>query len=264
MSADPTPDRPALAGRVAVVTGAASAPGRAVALALATAGAYVWCIDADADAAKETVSAVIASGGQADLQAADVTVQAEVDAAVGEILGKDGRIDVLCTVASQPGDGTLIEDIDADDFDRIFRGNFKATLFAAQAAGRAMVEAGHGSIISVLSGVIDVPVAGTGSYAVSAAAIAFLTKVLAKEAGDHGVRVNAIAAGPDAGFSPFPPDDEPALAAFAAKADTDAVLKRTGTADELGALAVFLASDADAAAVTGQTIRMSGGWTMPW
>jgi 3-oxoacyl-[acyl-carrier protein] reductase len=264
MTAATSPERADLLGRVAIVTGAGRDPGRAVARTMAAAGARLWCIDTDLDGAKQTVDAVVAAGGQADLQAADVTARAEIEAAVDEIRRREGRIDVLCTVACEPGDGRLVEDIDPDDFDRIFRANFKGTLFACQAAGRAMVAAGRGSIVSVSSAVIDVPISNTGSYAVSAAAVAFLTKVFAKEVGEHNVRVNTVALSPAMGFSPFPAGDgDPAPDAFVAKVEADSVLGRKGTVNDLGELAVFLASDASAA-ITGQTIRLSGGWTMPW
>jgi 3-oxoacyl-[acyl-carrier protein] reductase len=263
VSAAPAPERADLAGRVAIVTGAASEPGRAVAQALAAAGARVWCIDTDVAGASGTVEAVTAAGGQADLQPADVTVRAEIGAAVDEILRRGGRVDVLCNVASQPGDGALIEDIDDGDFDRVFRSNFKSALFASQAAGRAMAAAGRGSIVSMSSAVIDVPAGHTGSYAVSAAAVAYFTKVFAKEIGEHNVRVNAVAPGPAMGFSPFADGGDPGPDALAARAEAGAVLGRTGSAEDLGALALFLASDASAY-ITGQTIRLSGGWTMPW
>jgi 3-oxoacyl-[acyl-carrier protein] reductase len=263
MSGGPGRERTDLAGRVVIVTGAASDAGRAVAQATAGAGAHVWCIDTDVAGATGTAEAVTAAGGRADVHAADVTVRAEIGAAVDEILRQSGRVDVLCNVASQPGDGALIEDIEAGDFDGDFRSNYKGTLFASQAAGRAMVAAGRGSIVSMSSAVIDVPISHTGAYAVSAAAVAFFTKVLAKEIGEHNVRVNAVAPSPVLGFSPFPDGGDPGPDALAARAEAGAVLGRTGTVDDLGELVLFLASDASAY-LTGQTIRLSGGWTMPW
>ncbi len=254
----------ALSGRVAIVTAAGSEPGRAVALALAGAGARVWCIDIDDAAAKAAATAVGDAGGQADALLADVGARPETEAVVAEIVRQDGRIDVLCNVAGQPGDGSLIEDLDITDFDRLFRTSFKGTMFACQAAGRVMAAAGQGSIVNVSSAIIDVPAVGTGAYAVTAAAIAFLTKVLAKEIGESNVRVNAIAAGLDQGFTPFlPPGDDLAATAYAGLPQQGPVLPRDGTPADLGGLALFLASD-ESAFLTGQTIRLSGGWTMPW
>ncbi len=253
-----------LLGRVAIVTAAGSDPGRAVAVALAAAGARICCLDADGAAAKATANAVADVGGTAEAHPADAGDRAEIEAVIGEIARAEGRIDVLCTVACESGDGSLIEDLDAGEFDRLFRAGFKGTMLACQAAGRAMTEAGRGAIVNVSSAIIDVPAARTGAYAITAAAIAFLTKILAREVGGHGVRVNAIAAGPGQGFSPFGPgQDDLAAAAYAGLPEAGPVLGRDGTPGDVGGLAVFLASDASAY-LTGQTIRLSGGWTMPW
>jgi 3-oxoacyl-[acyl-carrier protein] reductase len=253
-----------LSGRVAVVTAAGSDPGRAIAMALADAGARVWCVDADQAGAETTAQEITQTGGQASAYAADAGVRADIEAGVTEIAGQAGRIDVLCNVAGRPGDGALIEDLDVTDFDTLFRANFKGTMFACQAAGKVMAKAGRGSIINVTSAIIDVPAARTGNYAVAAAAIGFLTKVLAREVGEHDVRVNAIAGGPDQGLDPFRPADSGlTAAAYHGLPQPGQVLKRAGTPADLGGLAVFLAADASAH-ITGQTIRVSGGWTMPW
>ena len=254
----------ALAGRVAIVTRAGSDPGRAVALALAGAGARVCCLDADDAAAKAAATAVADAGGSADAYATDTGNGAEIDAVVADIAATEGRIDVLCTVAAEPGDGSLLEDVGTAEFDRLFRAGFKAAMLTCRAAGRVMTEAGHGSIINVSSAIIDIPAARTGAYAITAAAIDFLTKVLAREVGGQGVRVNAIAAGPAQGFSPFTAARaDLAAAAYAGLPEPGPVLTHAGTPDDLGGLAVFLAGD-ESASLTGQTIRLSGGWTMPW
>lgn len=250
-----------LGGRIAVVTGTATSPGRAAAVVLGRAGAHVCCIDPAVGDCQETVAIIEEFGGHASSHRASPDARLEVDEVISAIASHHGRIDIMCTTASQPGDGKQIEDIDVADFDRVFRANFMSALFGAQSAGRIMAAIGGGSIICMSSAIIDVPASRTGSFAIAAAAVAFLAKVMAKEVGERNVRVNAIAPSPNIGGSPFPADAE--AAAFSKQVESKAVLARAGVADDFAQLVLFLASDA-AAYITGQTIRLTGGWTMPW
>jgi 3-oxoacyl-[acyl-carrier protein] reductase len=253
-----------LDGRAALVTGAASGIGAAVAQVLAAAGARVAVADVDAAGADGTAERIRASGGTARSFRCDVSSRHEVDSLVAGAHAAFSRLDVLCNVAGVPSDGPLGEVSEAE-LDRVLGINLKGTLFACQATLRVMATQRGGSIINVSSAVIDSPAAGYGLYAMSKAAVASLTQTLALEAGSLGVRVNALA--PGATLTAFTrrhlrgPDGEvdPArLDAFVGAMRARSPLGRVGEAMDQAWLALYLASDASRFC-TGQIWRANGG-----
>src|SRR5579875_2959268 len=147
-----------LVDRVVVVTGTGRPAGRSAALAVASAGARVCCVDADSEELDVTVKAVAAAGGTAHAFHSEIDSRAAADDLVAEVLEREGRLDVLCNFRQDPGDGLAVQDLTTARFDQMFRANFKSALFASQAAGRAMVQAGSGSIINLAPGIVDVAV----------------------------------------------------------------------------------------------------------
>lgn len=249
--------------RVAVVTGAGNGIGRETARTLATAGARVFCADIDAAGAQETAALIGDDGGRADPVALDVGDRSAVLAMIERVVGQAGRLDVLFNNAGNTGDDTWVAELEEESFDRIFRVHFKGTLFGCQAALASMIPAGSGSIINMASSAIDVASPSTTSYAVSKAAIAMLTKVLARECGPHGVRVNAVAPG----FVPTTLSlasrrtrtTEQQLERWAAASP----LRMVGSAQDIANQVLYLASNASRG-VTGQVLRANGGATRPW
>ena len=258
-----------LTGRVAVVAGAASGIGRATATALARAGADVAVADVDAAGLEETAALVATSGRRGLAVPTDVTSKADVDALVERAVAELGRLDVMANVAGIILDGPVLDTTEAD-LDRVVAVNLKGVLFGCQAALRVMVDQGSGSIVNMTSAVIDQPAPGLGSYAISKAGVAMLTRVAALEGGRHGVRVNAVAPG----FVETPMTrrratsgdgavDERRMEAIRARARSGSPLGLTGEPDDIANAVVYLASDA-ARFVTGQILRPNGGVTMPW
>jgi 2-deoxy-D-gluconate 3-dehydrogenase len=242
-----------LTGRVAIVTGANTGIGQAIAVALAQAGADVACVGrtpADATAAQ-----IRARGRRALLVAADLSSIDPVPRIVDETVAGLGRLDILVNNAG------IIRRADAVDFteadwDAVIDTNLKSVFFLSQAAGRHMIAQGRGRIVNIASmltfqGGIRVP-----SYTASKAGIGGLTKLLANEWAKHGVTVNAIAPGYIATNN---------TAALQADATRNAAILdripagRWGDPADLGGAAVFLASDA-AAYVQGHVLAVDGGW----
>lgn len=253
-----------LNGRAAIVTGAASGIGAAIAEVLAGAGARVAVADLDRAGAEAVARGIRESGAEARVFACDVSKRSEVDGLVAGAHAAFGRLDVLCNVAGVPSDGPLAS-VSESEIDRVLGINLKSTLFACQAALRFMGPQGSGSIVNVASAVIDSPAAGYGLYAISKAGVASLTQTLALEAGPLGVRVNALA--PGATLTAFTrrhlrgPDgavDAARLEAFLTAMRARSPLGRVGEAIDQAWLALYLASDASRFC-TGQIWRANGG-----
>ena len=246
-----------LSGQVALVTGAARGLGRAIALALAHAGADVALGLRDVGADGGLTAEIEAYGRRALPLAMDVTDMGAVRAAVDRTVAEFGRLDILVNNAGVALGGSA-EDVREEDFDRQLAMNLKGTFFAAQAAGKVMIRQGYGRIINMSSqaGFIALPTESV--YCMTKAAIAHLTKCLAVEWGRHGINVNAVAP-----TFIHTPGTEPALADAAFRADVVeriAALHRIGEPMEVAGAVVFLASPA-AALITGQTLLIDGGWT---
>src|SRR5215210_1775330 len=250
-----TPDF-GLHGRACLVTGAARGIGRAIALALAEAGADVALGLRDSSTGGEVVDEIAATGRAVLPLQMDVTDLDQVTEAVEAVVRRFGRLDVLVNNAGIGPPETPAEDVGVRDFDDTVALNLKGTFFASQAAGRVMIEQGSGRIVNLSSQAGFVALPGEAVYCMTKAAISHLTKCLAVEWGDYGITVNAVAPTFIA-----TPGTEPALADPAFRADVEeriAALHRIGTPDDVTGAVVFLASPA-ASLITGQTLLVDGG-----
>jgi 3-oxoacyl-[acyl-carrier protein] reductase len=256
-----------LTGRVALVTGAGSGIGRTTAEVLAAAGATVVCADINAAAAAETASGIVGRGGRAESAPLDVSVRGAAETLVGHITARHGGLHVMCNIAGIMIDSSII-DLDPDEFDRILALNLKGVLYGCQAAGKAMVAQRGGSIINMSSAAVLTPSPGIGPYAICKAGVAQLTKSMAVEVGEHGVRVNTVAPG----FIPTNmtaryytnPDgtvNEAAKAATLAPMARFAPMRRVGETSDIAYCVLYLASDASTF-VTGQLLSPNGGVSM--
>jgi 3-oxoacyl-[acyl-carrier protein] reductase len=240
-----------LSGKVALVSGAASGIGRACSELLAAEGAGVVCADVDARGATAVAEAV---GGRAAV--GDVTREDDVRRLVAEATEDDDRLDVLVTCHGVFQD-TPAPEITVADWDRVQSVNLRGTFLLCRAALERMVTRGRGSIVTIgsLAGQVGGLQAGAG-YAASKAGVAALTKSLARHAGPHGVRVNCV----NPGMIETPMTDAwPASAREGVIARTP--LGRIGTAQEVAAAVVWLASDC-AGFVHGAHLDVNGGLHM--
>jgi NAD(P)-dependent dehydrogenase (short-subunit alcohol dehydrogenase family) len=246
-----------LNGQAALVTGSARGLGRAIALALAHAGADLALGLRDANTAGELAREIEVMGRRVLPLQMDVTRPDEIFRAVDDAVAYFGRLDVLVNNAGL-GTEHPAEDVPEEDFDRTVAVNLKGTFFASQAAGRVMIRQGYGRIINLSSqaGFVALPLESV--YCMTKAAIAHLTKCLAIEWGKHNITVNAVAPTFIA-----TPGTESMLADPAFRADVVeriAGLHRIGEPMEVAGAVVFLASPA-ASLITGDTILIDGGWT---
>src|SRR5580658_4072054 len=245
-----------LTGKNAVVVGAASGIGRAIAVAYADQGATVDCLDIDEPGCQVTARLIQSSGGKASSGPLDIRDSAAVDGAFGDLVSARGRVDVaVCT----PGINIRKPRLRYTDaaYTAVIDVNLRGSFNVMRAAGRVMYEQRSGSIIgssSISSRVVE---PGQVTYAGTKAALAAMVRVLAAELGPYGVRVNAIAPGPVETELTVPIRDDPGwLDAYASKV----AVKRWGRPEEIAAPAVFLASS-EASFVNGAQLFADGGWT---
>jgi len=246
-----------LIGQTALVTGAARGIGRAIALALAQAGADVAIGLHQPGTADDLVGEIRTMRRRAMAVAMDVRRLEQIGPAVEEVVSAFGRLDILVNNAGL-GPSAPAEDVIEENFDLTFDVNVKGVFFASQAAGRVMIRQGYGRIVSLSSQAGFVALPTESVYCMSKAAVAHMTKCLAVEWGRYGITVNAVA-------PTFirTPGTEPDLADPAFEAEVKeriAGLHRIGEPMDVAGGVVFLASPA-ASLVTGVTLLIDGGWT---
>jgi NAD(P)-dependent dehydrogenase (short-subunit alcohol dehydrogenase family) len=264
-SAGPPPD-PVLAGRVAIVTGAARGLGLAYARALAAAGAAVVVNDADADAAQAAAGSIRDAGGRAVARPGAVgpaeVAQALVDRAVGEF----GRLDILVTNAGILRDGVLWKMSDAD-FDDVISVHLRGTFTCVRAAAAAMRSQGDGGrIICVGSPTGQVGNFGQTNYAAAKAGIVGMVRTWALELARAQITVNAIVPVAATGMTetvPFLKDYADALRAGQPVPPYARRELSSGAPEDVAGLPVFLASPA-AATITGQVVGLGGDRLALW
>jgi 3-oxoacyl-[acyl-carrier protein] reductase len=245
-----------LEGQVALVTGGARGIGRAIAEALAGAGASLVLADINAEGAAATAAEIAARHGVAAEGVGCDVSKAEACAELVEGAAKrHGRLDVLVNNAGVTRD-MLIARMKPEDWDAVIAINLSSVFHCSKAAARVMARQRSGRVISISSVVGLMGNAGQVNYSASKAGIIGLTKSLARELGARGVTVNAVAPGFIATAMTAGLPDE-----VKAKINEQIPLGKMGSPEDVAAAVLFLASPA-AAYVTGEVLRVDGGMAM--
>lgn len=250
-----------LKNRIALVTGAGSGIGAAIATAFSQAGARVIVTDVQEEAAREVAGKIQESGGSANFLRLDVTSEADCQAAVDFVLSQHQHLDILVNNAGIGLVGTALNTSGAD-FDRLYSVNVRGVFNLSKAFLPSLVQRGKGVIINMASIGGVVAVRERTAYCTTKFAVVGLTKAMALDHAHQGIRVNCVC--PGRVETPFvtrllasQPDPEATYRAMCATQLTGRMLKP----EEVAAAAVYLASD-EAASITGTDFIMDGGWTV--
>ena len=228
----------AVAGRVAVVTGASSGIGLGIARGLLAAGARVVLASIPADAVARAEGELRAAGGEVLGVATDVTDEAQVERLFERAVGRFGRVDLLVNCAGVFGNGRPLEELDAAEWDRVLAVNLRGPFLCTRAAMRVMKPQGGGRIINVASVAAKRVRPRSAAYAASKAGVWGLTQVTALEGREHGVACGCLFPGNT--LTPGMPEGgrrEPVM-----------------TVEELAAAAVFMASQPPGVTVLDATV----------
>ncbi|HEX7056929.1 MAG TPA: 3-oxoacyl-[acyl-carrier-protein] reductase [Bacilli bacterium] len=245
-----------LKGKVALVTGSSRGIGRAIALALAKAGAEVAVNYAGSEqAAAEVVEIIRGLGRKAEKFRADVGNAQQAEQLVKSVVETFGKVDILVNNAGITRDN-LIMRMKEEEFDEVIHTNLKGVFNCTKAAARPMMKQRSGTIINISSVVGVIGNAGQANYVAAKAGVIGLTKSTARELASRGITVNAVAPG---FIATEMTDKLPADLKETMKGQIP--LGRFGEPDDIAGVVVFLASPA-ASYMTGQTLVVDGGMVM--
>lgn len=254
-----------LKDKVAVVTGAGSGMGRAIAARLAGEGAIVVVADINEAGMNTTVKELTERGLKASAAKVDVANRDDVQRAIQAIIAQQGHIDILVNNAGVTRHRPFLT-LDSNDWDFVLAVDLKGVFFCSQAVAPHMISRRYGKILNIssISGTgasshaAGGSQAGNANYASAKAGVIQLTKTLARELGPHGINVNSVAPGfvltGITGASRSPEEVKEHIAARAGMA----ALGRAGTPEDIANVVLFFVSD-DASFVTGQTLCVDGG-----
>jgi NAD(P)-dependent dehydrogenase (short-subunit alcohol dehydrogenase family) len=245
----------ALKGKAAVVTGAGAGIGRAIAIEFAGEGASILAADVNIEAARETAGMIATAGGRASSIQADVSAPDQVEAMVNMALSEIKGLDILVNNAGVTHPAQSILDLDLEHLDRVFAVDFKGVYLCSRAGGRAMLAKGGVILnISSIAGLTPLPLP---VYGPMKSAVNMLTRILAREWAECGIRVNAIAPGYVL---------TPLIQGLIDKGlrNPGLIIERTPmktmlSPEDVAAAALFLASDA-ARHITGAVLPVDAGW----
>lgn len=250
-----------LQNRTALITGAGSGIGRAMALLFAREGARIFAADLSGDDARETARMVSEGGGDAEALAVDVSRSADVQGMIDGCLRRFGRIDILCNNAGVGSTQTVV-DTPEDLWDRVFEVNVRGIFLGCKYGIPPMTEAGGGVIVNTASVAGLVGLRNRAAYCASKGAVVSLTRAVAVDHVSQNIRCNCIC--PGTVDSPWvgrlleqAPDPQAERAALTARQP----MGRLGQPEEIAQAALYLAADTGSF-ITGSALVIDGGLTM--
>lgn len=247
-----------LEGKIAVVTGAGAGIGRAIVREFARAGASLVCSDLNGETADAAAREVVANGGEAIGIAADVADLASVQNLAAQTLSHFGRADIVVNNAGILDGFTPLGEVSDALWDRILAVNLTGSFYVSRAFLPAMLEQGSGNFINIASMAGVIAQAGGLAYTVSKHGVIGLTRQVAAEYGQRGIRANAICPGAiDTNLTNSFMENAPEVRAIAESVPVG----RLGKPEEIASLAGYLASDSSAF-VQGAAMLIDGGWTI--
>lgn len=249
-----------LSGKTAVITGAGSGIGRAIAVAFGKQGAHVEVLDLDSAAATEVAKEIQAAGGSAEGSACNVAEGAGVEAAFAAAWGRTGRLDILVNNAGIAHVGNVLNTAEAD-LNRLYDVNVKGVANCLKSAVQRMVEQGSGVVLNMCSIAAQMGIGDRFAYSMSKGAVLAMTYSVAQDYMKHNIRCNALC--PGRIHTPFVdgfiqknyPDR---VAEMFEKLSKTQPIGRMGKPEEVAAAAVFLCSD-EASFITGVAYPVDGG-----
>ena len=244
-----------LAGRTAVVTGAASGIGKATAALFAEAGAHVAIVDRDADLAEAAAREI---GNGAFALTGDIADEAAMEKLFGDVIVREGRIDILINNAGIAIRRPAVEQT-LEDWNKVVAVNMTGVFLCSRIAARHMIAAGRGGAIVNTASIMGLSGGGLYpniSYQATKGAVINMTRALAVEWAPNDIRVNAVAPTYVSTNLTRPLMEQPALVA---KIEAMTPLRRLATPEEVAAAILFLASPASSM-VTGHTLAVDGGF----
>ena len=250
------PDFYGLAGKVCVVTGAGSGIGRAIATGFAQHGARVAVLDRNLEGSQATVEQITSRGGQAIAIACDISDPASVTAAAERSQAAFGPCDVLVNNAGVLRSGRL-EDLALDEWNGLLAINLTGAFLCSQTFGRQMRARGKGAIVHLASIAASHAAASSGAYSVAKAGIAMLSRQLAIEWGEYGIRSNAV----NPGMTLTPMTQAAYERPGTAERRNQAIPSgRVGRPEDIAEAVIFLASERSSY-TTGAELTVDGGFT---
>lgn len=248
-----------LNGKVAVVTGASRGIGRGIAQAFAAEGARVAALARTAGDLDDTVGMMEGGAGKHLAVTCDVTDPEQAVSALDQVRSDLGGLDILVNNAGRRQNFSRLDTLDMDEWRVAIEANLSSVFYMSRAAVTTMIEQRSGSIVNISSIAGPVAFASIGAYSAAKAGVIALTKVMAVEWAEFGIRANSVAPGWTESSMNYELRTDPANRDLLESIRDQIVMKRFAIPSETASAVLFLAGDA-ASYITGETVVVDGGW----